>query len=1295
MHSVGRKALAGFVLVLIALFMTQSAAWAQGGSTTIRGTVTDSQNAAVGHAAVKISNHATNFTRSMETSTTGAFSFELIPVGDYELTVEAPGFRKAEFRGVHGLVDTVVTIDAKLEVGSISETVQVEASSSAVQINTQDATLGNNFVSQQITQLPMESRNVLSLLTLQPQVTRTGYVAGGRSDQSNVTLDGVDINDAETSDVGKPVLRLQAEAIEEFRVVTVGANADEGRSSAAQINLVTKSGSNSWHGSAFEFHRNTIFTANDFFNNRSGVDRPKLIRNTFGGALGGPIAKDRLFFFYGYEGRRDASGTAVTSLVPLAGLGQGQLIVNAQRCTHTNGTPASSDTCEAPQDFTLTTPQLNNVWNVVHTNPASIAALAAAAAKYPSNDNSLGDGIMTGGFRFNASTPVRLNSNFARLDWVINKKMSAFFRMNTYYDLQAAGVDNTNLLPAFPDTPIPSVWAHPWGLLASHNWTINNNWVNSFRYGLTRQALSQQGDSSNNAISFRGVFSPVSYNRATSRTNPVHNIVDDVAWLKGNHSIKFGTNLRFVTNNRQGFTNAFDSASTNFFFYSPAGTAVTDPIEAYLGDPANNLLPTTDTPTTHQYDQIASNQNGVDAAGSVLIGRYTQYAARFTFGADGSLLPSGTPTNRSFNTNAYDFYVQDTWKITRNLTVNVGLRYTLSTPVKETNGFGVVTDISTEQYLKNRIAGAFAGTPYTQPLTLKLAGGNGKGYLYDWDKNNFQPRISVAYSPSGASGGLWHALFGDHGKSVIRGGFALMNDYYGEALASQFDLNNTLGFTSRQEISANTFNLTSRPAPLFTGFDQDIRTLPNIVVPSGVSFPRQQPSDFRRRIESGLDTALQAPNHYQFNLTFEREFGAGMLFQASYIGRLARNLLATRDVMALNNLRDPKSGMDWYTAATMLEKQRQLGTDTLNIQPIPYFENILGAGYAGTVVNNGYTGCDATHTSNCLPANASNTQGVYQEAFEFWANDWTDVQDEIENYDAETRGFSDPIPYFFNPQYGALSAWGTIAKSNYHGFSASLRQRFHDLQWDFNYTYSHSLDNASGLQTSTTYGGAFIENAIRPNDNYASSDFDIRHQINANVIYQLPIGRGKRFGGSMNRGLDALIGGWQISGIYRWNTGLPNGQPYDTGQWSTNWEVQSNVTMVGHIPTCPTRGDANNAPKLFGCDTVAAYQSYRPSYPGETGQRNVLREPGYVNLDMGLSKIFTMPWSEKQKLALRWEVFNVTNTQHLTGADANNSDLAVDPDAKLLNIQPPNDWSNFTKIQGTPRVMQIGLRFSF
>jgi Carboxypeptidase regulatory-like domain len=1282
-----RSLIIGILAVLVCALFFAGPGWGQTGASTIRGTVKDPSDALVSDATVTLTNIETNAVRTTRTSTAGTFSFEILPVGDYELKIEAKGFRKLVMRPVQALVANVTDVPATLELGEMSATVTVEAVAANVQVNTSDATLGNNFNSMQLTQLPIEGRGILPLLTLQAQVTPDGYVAGGRSDQSNVTLDGVDINDAQTSDVTKPVLRLNSEAIEEFRVVTVNANADEGRSSAAQINLVTKSGTNSWHGSAFEFHRNTIFTANDFFNNRDGVERPKLLRNVFGGTFGGPIKKDKLFFFYSYEGRRDASGTAVTSLVPLAGLGQGQLIVNAQRCTKATVVGAS-DTCEAAQDFTLTTPQLNNAWSVVHTNPVSIAALNTAATKYPGNDDSFGDGIMTSGYRFNASTPVNLNSNMARIDWTMNSKMNAFFRLNTYYDL-----DTTTVLPAFPDTPAPSMWAHPWGLIASHNWTIRQNWVNSFRYGLTRQSFSQQGDSNENAITFRSVFSPTNFNRTTSRTTPVHNIVDDVAWIKGKHTINFGTNIRLVKNNRVGFSNAYDSASTNYFFYSPAGTAVTDPLESYMGDPANNILPT----NANQYVQIASNQNGVDAAGGALIGRYSSYSARFTFAADGSLLPSGTPTNRTFATNAYDFYVQDSWKIRRNLTLNVGLRYGIASPVSETNGYGVVTDISTEDFLNRRIASAATGVPYTQPLSLDLAGGNGKGSLYNWDKNNFQPRISLAWSPNTSGDGFWRKLMGQNGKSVIRTGFAMTNDYYGEALATAFDLNNTLGYTSNVAISANTFNLTTNPGPLFTGFDQDIRSLappPGITYPTSVSFPRQQPSDFSRRIESGIDTALQAPVNYQFSLTYEREMKGGLLFQASYVGRLARHLLATRDVMALNDLKDPKSGMDWYTAATMLEKQRQLGTDPANIKPIPYFENILPAGYAATTAGNGY-GCTSTFTSGCLPAGASNTQAVYSEAFEFWANDWTDVQDEIENYAGQTLGQANPVPYFFNPQYGALSAWGTIANSNYHGFSASLRQRFHDLQWDFNYTYSHSLDNASGLQTSTTYGGAFILNAIRPNDNYANSDFDLRHIINANAIYQLPFGRGKRFGSNMSRGLDAVVGGWQLSGIYRWNTGLPNGQPYDTGQWATNWEVQSNATQVVPIKTCPTRGDANNPPKLFGCNTVAAYQSYRSAYPGETGQRNILRAPGYVALDMGLSKVIMMPWSEKQQLALRWEVFNVTNTQHLTGADANNSNLSVDPDAALNNVQPPPDWSNFTRIQGTPRVMQIGIRFSF
>src|SRR6185503_9527761 len=216
------------------------------------------------------------------------------------------------------LVAKTTALTIQLEIGNVSESVTVSAGAGEVLVNKQDGTLGNNFVNQQITQLPLEARSPLALVTLQPGVTQQGYVAGARSDQSNITLDGVDINEAQTNSIGSPVLRLNAEAIEEFRVTTVNANAASGRSSGAQISVVSKSGSNDFHGSLFWANRNTSTTANDYFNNRSGVGRPKLIRNTYGGSIGGPIIKDRLFFFYSYEGRKDISETGVTRQVPLA-----------------------------------------------------------------------------------------------------------------------------------------------------------------------------------------------------------------------------------------------------------------------------------------------------------------------------------------------------------------------------------------------------------------------------------------------------------------------------------------------------------------------------------------------------------------------------------------------------------------------------------------------------------------------------------------------------------------------------------------------------------------------------------------------------------------------------------------------------------------------------------------------------------------------------------------------------------------------------------------------------------------
>ncbi|MCU1285962.1 MAG: Cna protein B-type domain protein [Acidobacteriales bacterium] len=1231
------------LVVLLVLALVSSAAWAQSGTSTIRGTVSDPKGSVVPGATVTITNTATGLTRNQKSTEVGTFSFELLPPGDYKVQIEAANFKK-NVGMIHAAVGTPADASAALQVGSASEIVEVSATSSNVEVNTQDASLGNNFTSLQITQLPLEARNVQSLLTLQPAVTSAGYVAGARSDQSNITLDGVDINEAQTNAIGTPVLRLNSEAVQEFTVTTVNANANQGRSSAAQINLITKGGSNAWHGAAFEFYRGTGFTANDFFNNRVGLQRPKLLRHTYGGALGGPVKKDKLFFFYSYEGRRDTSQSAVERSVPLASLGAGNL--------------KYKDTTGAVQ--TLTTAQLNQAFNVVGINPAAVAALSAASTTYASNDLPFGDGINTGGFRFNAPTPVKLGSHVAKLDWNINNRQTGFIRANVIND-KITGA------PQFPDTQAPQTWSHPWGGVAGHTWSINNNIVNNFRYGYTREAFSNIGDSQANAISFRFVFSPLAFSRTLSRATPVHNITDDISWIKGKHTIQFGTAMWFTNNGRTAYANAFDNAITNPSFYSGAGAVVSNAIKAYL---TANALPAMSSGST------SAAQN----AATALIGRFSQYSANFTFGSDGSLLASGTPTVRNFATQQYDFYVQDAWKMRHNMTLSLGLRYGIGSPVHETAGFEVKPDISLTDYYNSRVAAAAQGIDYIVPLTLNLSGAaNGKSPMYPWDKNNFQPRVSMAWSPN-FQGGIGHWLFGSEGKSSLRSGFAMTNDYFGQSLAVLFDLNNTLGFSSGTTIPANTYNVTTKPAPLFTAYGQQVRPLPGITVPGNVTFPRQQSSNGARRIESSLDEGLVSPTNYQWNATFERELPGKLMVQASYLGRLGRNLLATRDVMALNNLKDPKSGVDWYTAATQLEKLRQTGAaSNASVANIPYFDNIFPANLAG--IMNSFYGAGS------IPAGLSNTQTVYYIMKNFYGNDWTTFQDDVEQATGNH--------YFYQPQYGALSAWGTVANSDYHGLAISVRQRMKDLSWDFNYTWSHSIDDTSGLQNSTAFGGGFILNPLQQQQSRSNSDFDVRHQINFNSVYQFPIGRGKAFAGNVNRGWDALIGGWQLASIFRWNTGLPFSSPYDDSRWATNWNVQSNGTATAPVDTCVTKGTATVAPKLFGCNTNAVYQSFRNAYPGEAGQRNNFRLPGYIVADMGLSKSFTMPYNEHHKLQLRWEVFNVTNTQHFGTVDTSKTGYGISLDDALLGTNAPSTWSNFTAIQGTPRVMQIGARFEF
>lgn len=1271
-----RLSAALFVLTLLTINVH-----AQSGGSTVRGTVRDPQGNVVAGATVNLTNPEKNFSRTQSTNQEGVYLFTAIPPGTYKLEVEAAGFKTASASGLVALVDTPTVRDVQLEIGAVSETVDITSGAEAA-INTSDASIGNSFERKRIVDLPLNANNVVGLLSLQPGVSRSGYVNGGRADQSNITLDGVDVNEQQdgldviTDEAFASVLRVTRDSLQEFRVTTTNPNAEQGRSSGAQVSLITRSGSNQWHGSLFETHRNTVTNTNDFFNNAAGVPRPQLLRNIFGGSVGGPVKKDRAFFFFTYEGFREATATSVVREVPLPTLGQGLVRYRTESGFSDPGCPAGTPAgvdCLTPDEINAAYTAANG--SSPGINPAVLAVLADAANRYPANDTTVGDGLNTSGFRFNARTPTELNTYIGRFDFNLTNQQTLFVRGNyqndtvtraVYFnpDCSVAG-DN---IQCFPDTPPLTTWNHPKGIAFGHIWTASNSVVNRFNYGLTRASFTQNGDSNENRINFRFIFSPNAFARTLRRTTPVHNFVDDISWVRGNHSYGLGANVRLIRNNRVSQTPSFDQAIINPSFYNESGAVITNPFSDF--ESLNDLR-----------DALAS-----------VIGRYSQYNANLVYDADGQLQTVGTPTNRSFATEEYEVYVQDSWRFRPNLTLNYGLRWSTSTPVYERNGLQVVPNVNLTDYFNRRVESSNQGMPFTDSISFILGGkaNNAPGY-YKQDWNNFAPSVSFAWSPD--FGENWFGkIFGREGKSVIRGGFRMSYDRIGSQLAVNFDLNNLAGFTSARNINANTFDvIPGELGPLFSGSNPDVRSLPfpgaSGPIPTNLTFPLTVPADEDQRIETSLDAGITTPYNYSFNLSYGRELGRGLSFEASYVGRFARKLLASRDIMQLNNIRDPQSGMTYYEAVNRLVDFRNENREINSVPNIPFFDNMFPfmADWWG---DPSLTSTQAAYAFLAPGAVGGDDIVDYTFLQLLWDDSPTCTTCPFGGGPARFNNM------FYQPQFGALSAFSTVARSNFNSLQLSLRQRLReDVTFDFNYTYGHSLDNASGLQNSTSFGTAFIVNALFPDQNYASSDFDARHIINANWVVGLPFGRNKKFLSNSNRFVDTVLGGWQWSGIFRWNSGLPLISPNDCCVWATNWNVQSTGVRVSPLQSSSS---VTGTPNLFS-DPVAAYRSFRNARPGEVGDRNVLRAPGYISLDSGLYKTFKLPW-ESHSLQFRWEVFNVTNTQRFDGLTIADLSLGTDP---FLGGNPNSDFGRFTSTQAplnetkAGRVMQFALRYQF
>ena len=1325
---------------LVATLFAAAGVRAQVGTTSLRGTVTDKSGAAIAGAKVTLTNTAQALQREAQTGATGEYEFLALPPGAYTFSIEKVSFRKFEQKNIQLLVNLPATVNAILEVGSTSQVVEVSAT--AVTLNTTDASLGNAFNENQVKELPLEGRNVPDLLSLQPGVaftnnrddipswdTRKGAVNGARSDQSNVTLDGIAVND-KGGNAFTSVLPVTLDSVQEFRVTTSNYNADQGSTSGGQVAMVTKSGTNDLHGSAYEYNRNAYTEANDFFvknaqeasclakgynlNTYQCNKAPKLIRNIFGGSLGGPIKKDRAYLFMNYEGTRRAEATSGTVAVPSAAMKDG--VMQYQCKTLADGSP---DTVSCPGGnisvANFNNPSQTDTFAVIPgynaLTPTQIAKMdplgvgpSQAMLKYlntfpAANCNNAGDGYNYSCFNWSAPVADTRNEYIAKLDYSITR--DAKHRISLTGAMRNESNPGTPFLPGQPASQ--TLVNFNKGLIASYNGVLTNSIVNNFRYGFVRESIGVIGNSSQDWNFFRGLNDQTG---AVTRTNsfqrPVHSIVDDLSWIRGKHTWQFGTQIAFVRTPSLSYLTSFSDGSANASWTTLSGYAQKkSPLNpAYTcANSSSSSCAVNGTPFVDP-----SFANSYDFPLQALLGMITEVDARYNFNRDGSALPDGTALKRRFAINGYELYVQDVWKVRPTFTVTLGVRWSLFSPPWETNKLQVQPTFNLDTWFQNRAKEGLNGIgSWNDPaVAFDWSGAaNGKPGFYNWDKKDFGPRVALAWAPR-KSGGLLGSLLGE-GKTSIRAGFGMVYDRFGQGIADDFSRSGSFGLST----------LLTNPAGFLSPYNAprltDLHTIPTTDLNGNQIFLQAPPAKFPQTFPSGnffigssLDSSLKTPYAYTIDLSVGRELPGGFSLEVAYVGRLAHRLLTQLDVATPLNLKDPKTGMDYFTAATALAKIYRTGvsTDTFDPSMVPanvaqYWADIMSPLQSGDMFATGSCGSNPT-TIPVVAIYDLFCGNNLNETTALLILDYFGLSGTSGNSYFPAAGVSPNNSYlnqngvgsfaFYNPQYATLYVWKSMGTSNYNAMQVNLKHKLsHGVQFDFNYTFSKSIDLSSDAERVGTINGtgAQVQNAWSPFQFRAVSDFDATHQITADWVADLPFGRNQLIGRNIGRGLDAVIGGWQLSGLGRWTSGFPFsvGNGY---QWPTDWDLSGNGIKIASVKT-GTFYDPNNqgAVNIFS-GLAGAASSFREPFPGEAGQRNNLRGPGFFSVDASLAKRWKMPWKESHSLQFRWQVFNVSNSKRFDPLSVNS----------FLDVYG-STFGDYTRLSTKPRVMEFALRYEF
>jgi Carboxypeptidase regulatory-like domain len=1070
-------------------------ALAQSTFATVTGTVTDSSGAIVPGASVIAENTKTGVKTTVTTNDSGIYLFASLMPGDYRVTAEKTGFRRTVYNEVDLELSARLTIDFSLEIGQLNE--QVVEINAAVdsRLSLGASSVGGVLNDKRVQDLPLPGRNALDLVLTQGGLVGDNF-SGARIGTLNIQRDGINVMDQRINSGVSSTIFNSVDLVEEVRVVTSPADAEFGRGSG-QVQILTRSGTNQFHGSAFEAHRNTALNANSWFNNQRGRDangeeispREVLIRNQFGGRLGGPIWKNKSFFHVLYEGQRIASKSTVTRTVftetgrrGLFRFYPGVQNANAIAAVPTvdlNGNPIKPAT--ATGDL-----QTVNLFTRDPNRPALNSTVQSQLASMPLPNNfRAGDGLNTAGFTWNVPASQDFNHFSLKLDHIINEANRLAFSFT-----REGGLNKNGFLPqVFPDSPGGNNSSRDYLYSLSLTTTLRPNLLNEFRYGALRPKVRfnapwevagldslPQANGQPYVINFATITDPIDQsNDPQGRISPFYQFADTVTWQKGRHSFKGGAEVRFVS------TNGFNSFTVLPRANIGSGGAAVQNVNNIPGIGANNGT------ATNILNNLAGSLTSVDQA----------------FNSPGGQNPvflAGEGKQRTWRQREFSWFFKDDLKATRNLTLNLGLRYEFYGVPYEANGktvglvggsqsiFGISGTSFNDIFKPGALNGSMTNLEQVGKNSI-----NEKTKLYNNDLNNFAPAVGLS----------WAIPWFGQNKTVLRAGYGigyernslrildvLAGDQPGLRAVTTFTQSAFLG------ISGVALPLTPVGAPLAT-----------------------VPLTDRTQIVRVYDTNLRTPYVQNWSVVVQRELFKDSVFEARYVGNKGTKLVRGFDVNEVNI---------FNTGILEAFKAVQAGGSH------PLLEQIFKGLNLGSGTINGTTvtaGASLRSNNNTRDFFAFGDVGGFASFLNSTTN-FTNVQGGLLRRGGLPENF-----ILANPQFASARLTGNSASSTYHSLQLDFNKRFsRGLLVQANYTYSKALGEEEGADQEMVDSYRTLTDLSVEKRRLS---FDVTHVFRSSGVYELPFGPGRKFLSSSRGFISRMVERWQVGAIYNVFSGSP------------------------------------------------------------------------------------------------------------------------------------------------------------